>query len=44
MSDAYLSQATHGSSRPHGPRYKMSDAYLSQATHGSSRPHGPRYK
>ncbi len=24
MSDAHLSQATHGPSRPRGPRYKMS--------------------
>ncbi len=44
MSDARLSQATHGASRPRGPRYKMSDARLSQATHGASRPRGPRYK
>src|SRR5436190_2136527 len=44
MSDARLSQATHGSRRPRGPRHKMSDARLSQATHGARRPRGPRYK
>jgi len=41
MTDARQFQATRGSCRPRGPRYKLTDARLSQATHGvlpASRP------